>query len=118
MVRAVQASARHQVRSPRPADEALQHDQGRIYDCQKAGESVAGLRFEGQGKALRERGPPRPPQRVSQTQWAARQEAKAREAQSEVIDRARSEPNAPSSDEENQAWRSAMSSVIQGCIIP
>src|SRR5262249_26866985 len=105
MVRAVQASARHQVRSPRPAHEALQHDQGRIYDCQKEGESVAGLRLEGQGTALCQGRSPRSSQRIPQTQWAARQVAKAGEAQSEALDCARSEPNAPSLDPRNQAWR-------------
>src|SRR4030081_1979777 len=48
------------------AQEALQHDQGRLHDRQKEGKSDGGLCIQGKGKEVRERGPAGSPQRVSQ----------------------------------------------------
>jgi hypothetical protein len=60
---AVQTSAGHEIRSPRPADKTVQHDQGRLRDCDEGRQGHAGVRLKGQSA--------RPSQRVPQTQWIA-----------------------------------------------
>src|SRR6476620_2132514 len=66
MVRTVQASARHEIRSSWTAQEALQHDQRRLRDYQEEGQGQRTFRLQGEGEALREGGSTRPSQRVSQ----------------------------------------------------
>src|SRR6185436_18830471 len=69
MVRAVQASASHEVRSSWAAQETLQHDQGRLCDRQEEGQGQRGFRFQGERTALRARESARSSQRTSQASW-------------------------------------------------
>src|SRR6476620_9507079 len=69
MVRAVQTSAQHEVRSSWPAQETLQHDQGRLCDRQEEGHGQRGFRFQGERTAVRARESARSSQRTSQASW-------------------------------------------------
>src|SRR3954470_1863182 len=71
MVRAVQASASHEVRSSRAAEETLQHDQGRLCDRQEEGQGQRGFRLQGERTAFRARESTRSSQRTSQASWVA-----------------------------------------------
>src|SRR6476661_4134368 len=66
MVRTVQASARHEIRSSWAAEESLQYDQRRLRDYQEEGQGQRSFRFQGEGEALRKRGSMWPSQRVPQ----------------------------------------------------
>ncbi len=63
----------HEIRPSRPADETLQHDEGRLCDPQEEGQGEPDLRLQGQGKALHRGGSPRPSQRIPQTRRPAHQ---------------------------------------------
>src|SRR4029079_15129717 len=71
MVRAVQASASHEVRSSRAAEETLQHDQGRLCDRQEEGQGQRGFRLQGERTAFSARESTRSSQRTSQASWVA-----------------------------------------------
>ena len=49
-------TARNEIRSSRPAQEAIQHDERRICNRQEKGQSDRKIWLEGEGKALRRRG--------------------------------------------------------------
>src|SRR3954467_11170893 len=69
MVRTVQASAQHEVRSSWAAQKTLQHDQGRLCDHQEEGQGQRGFRFQGERTAFRARESARSSQRTSQASW-------------------------------------------------
>ena len=64
LVRTFQTSARHEIRSSRPVEDAVYDDQGRLHDHHEERQGLADLRLKSQREAFRERGPQRPPQRI------------------------------------------------------
>src|SRR5229473_6003144 len=93
MVRTIQASARHEIRSSRTGREAIRHDQRRLCDHQEEGQGKPGLRLQGKGETVRPGGSARSSQRVPQTEWSPDSEATAAHAWQEMTMTTPSRPN-------------------------